>query len=368
MAYDGSATNLMYFYGFLDVFVNQLLDSGRDYNMTVAAEVATGNGDHFQPSIKVDSLAISNKQSINTTLRFREKISEIIEDSQKAEHELCTACTTFLVELLTIRLEKACLELTNYSTFVSSLEDRIQDNDLDKDLESLTRILNETAQEEQSLLEKLDEVRQERVQVKKEIDCAILEQGKLNNTMKKYFENEAEQKARELEASAEYESLESTLERYVRHSDKIRKHHLLLNVFVINTSRKIAVINGCRIGCLVEEFVGWDEINFGIGQLCLSVTGVANFLEYKFTEYKIVPMAGQSYMIHLDSGKENTHRLYSNSFDERNSEFDSGMSTLLQCIEQLYQEIKRLDNGFKLPYSMKKDCIINDVGQEYRIK
>lgn len=303
--------------------------------------------------------------SINSTLQFRKKISEIAENSEKAEHELCTACTTILVELLTEKMEITCKELNDYSNYVASLEACIPNYGEDEDLESLKKVLNETTREEQTLLTKLDDVRQEYVKVKKEIDCAKQEQDKLNNTVKMYFESEAKQKARELEAIADYESLKCALERYERHSDKIRDSSLLLNVFFINTSKQIAVINGYRIGCLSEELVKWGEINCGIGQLCLSVSAVANFLEYKFTEYQIVPMAGQSYIIKLDSGKENTHLLYSSY--QRSCEFDSGMSAFLQCIEQLYQEIQRLDNNFRLPYLMKSSSIINN-GQKYSIK
>lgn len=315
-----------------------------------------------KPSINVDP-------SFNTTLQFREHIAQITENSQVAEHELCTACTTILIERLTVKLEESCHELTIYSHFVASLEACNHNNIVnDKDLESLKKVLDETTQEEQSLLMELDDLIQEYAQVKKEIDYIKLEQDQLHNTVKMYFEREAEQKGRELEAIAEYENLKCSLKRYERHADKIRENHLLLNVFVINTSKQIAVINGCRIGCLTEEFVKWSEINFGIGQLCLSVTAVANYLEYKFTKYTMVPLAAQSYIIKLDSVKEYTHPLYTVRFDEDSSEFDEGLSALLQCIEQLYQEIKRLDKDFRLPHLMKTSSIINDVGQEYSIK
>lgn len=347
-------------YGCLVVFVDLSLESENiREHMNMASEMTTNTGRNCQHSVNVDSF---------TTLQFREKISKIAENSQTAEHELCTECTTILVELLTVKLKESFNNLDDCSNFVASWEARNQNYEEDEDLESLIKMFNETTQEEQSLLTRLKDVRQEYVQVKNEIDCAKLEQLELNNTVKMYYESEAEQKGRQLEAIAEYESLKCTLERYERHSAKIRRNHLLLNVFVIVTSKQIAVINGCRIGCLPEEFVKWSEINFGIGQLCLSVTAVSNFLEYKFTAYKIVPMAGQSYIIKLDSANENTHLLYSNSFDEKSSKFDLGMSALLQCIEQLYQEIKRLDNDFRLPFLMKTSSIINDIGQEYSMK
>jgi beclin 1 len=88
-----------------------------------------------------------------------------------------------------------------------------------------------------------------------------------------------------------------------------KRLEILSNTNVYNDTFRIwhdgpfGTINGLRLGRLPNKPVEWIEINAGIGQACLLLDSLALKIQFRFPNYKLIPLGSTSKIEKLDGDK-----------------------------------------------------------------
>jgi beclin len=105
--------------------------------------------------------------------------------------------------------------------------------------------------------------------------------------------------------------------------------------------------------------VEWAEINAAWGQTLLLLHTIARKLDYKFENYRLVPMGSFS-RIERVSGDKASYELYGSGHMGRllhNRRFDFGMVAFIDCLKCLMDYIKTQDLNVDFPHQISKDKI-----------
>lgn len=79
-------------------------------------------------------------------------------------------------------------------------------------------------------------------------------------------------------------------------SERLEKTNALNATFHIWHSGHFGTINTFRLGRLPSEPVDWNEINAAWGQCALLLNALARKINFKFSNYQIVPFGNHSYI------------------------------------------------------------------------
>jgi len=91
-------------------------------------------------------------------------------------------------------------------------------------------------------------------------------------------------------------SLDNDLKYVESQLERLEKTNALNATFHIWHSGHFGTINTFRLGRLPSEPVDWNEINAAWGQTALLLNSLARKINFKFSNYQIVPFGNNSYI------------------------------------------------------------------------
>jgi len=154
--------------------------------------------------------------------------------------------------------------------------------------------------------------------------------------------------------------------------ERLEKTNALNATFHIWHSGHFGTINTFRLGRLPAEPVDWSEINAAWGQTALLLNSLARRINFKYSNYQIVPFGNHSYIKVLSDNSELP--LYATGGFRLlwDTKFDAGMTAFLECLSQLQAAMLERPgkSGFALPYRMAERGKIEDphTGKAYSVK
>jgi len=161
---------------------------------------------------------------------------------------------------------------------------------------------------------------------------------------------------------AYYDERDSLINKYNHASDqleRLRKTNVFNDVFRIWHDGPFGTINNLRLGRLPNAPVEWSEINAAWGQALLLLNTLANKMEYKFQNYRLIPNGSFSRIERTTDGR--VLDLFTTG--EIGRFFKSGRSdamvAFLDCLKQLgvVAESRDKEKTFKVPYPIEGDLI-----------
>jgi len=94
--------------------------------------------------------------------------------------------------------------------------------------------------------------------------------------------------------------------------ERLKRTNVFNDAFHITSDGHFGTINGFRLGRLPSQAVEWGEINAALGQVVLLLHTIAERCNYKFKQYKLIPMGSFSKISRLDDPSAE-HELYQSS-------------------------------------------------------
>lgn len=303
-------------------------------------------------------------KGLGRQMKNKNERTDLLTNVDEAETPLCQICTNDLCVSLTQKLQVAEKDSATHSTYFKQFN---SNPDEKENIQQLTAQLNEIDAEERELLAELKTIEDQTERMETEIDEAKKRQHSNDDTVKKFRRTKTIERHRLDKAENDHESLSHCIDYLWVRIKSVGLHRTFRMAFDIVTDKSIATVNSFRLGCLpgVED-VEWSEINAGFGQVALMMASLAKRLNMEYNHYEIVPHAHRSYVRLTDAIGFVRVALYATGF-EWNTRFDRATTALLDCIGQLETRIQRLDNGFKLPYTLVGATIQSEWGEAYSI-
>jgi len=341
-------------------------------------EHSTSSGlvDKFIPPIGENSnhgfTIVGNSASDTSTqshqFRVNSELMDILSNNTEIDHPLCDECCDTLITLLDRELREAEEECNQYSDFLKKLETEPDT----EDIEALEAQLDDLKREENLLRTDLKELKIAEVTAVENLQKQKDEQARLREQEEQFFKEYCRHKRQLSEIEDQNQSLENELHYVEGQLERLDKTNALNATFHIWHSGHFGTINTFRLGRLPSEPVEWNEINAAWGQTTLLLNSLARKINFKFSNYQLVPFGNHSYIKVLADNSELP--LYG-SYRFRllwDSKFDQGMSAYLDCLGQLQTAMLERpgQTGFALPYRMNEKGKIEDPtsGKSYSIK
>jgi hypothetical protein len=133
---------------------------------------------------------------------------------------------------------------------------------------------------------------------------------------------------------------------------KLKQTNAADDAFCIGSDGNVGTINGLRLGHSPEQQqTDWAEISAALGQVALLVQTLARKLNYKFKQYRILPMGSYSKMYSLKD-PNTAYELYGTNdlggLFRWYNKIDTALVYLLACINELATHIVTIDPKFAL--------------------
>jgi beclin 1 len=294
---------------------------------------------------------------------------DILSNNTEIDHPLCDECCDTLINLLDTELRAAEDECNQYSKFLKKLESEPDS----EDIEALEGQLKDLKLEEGALRKELNELKIVEASALDNLERQKKEQDRLREQEELFLKEYCRHKRQLSETEDQYQSLENEL-RYVEGQlERLDKTNALNATFHIWHSGHFGTINTFRLGRLPSEPVDWNEINAAWGQTALLLNSLARKINFKFSNYQLVPFGNHSYIkVLADNSELPLHGSGGFRLLGWDTKFDQGMSAFLDCLSQLQTAMleKPGQTGFSLPYKMSEKGKIEDTtsGKSYSIK
>ncbi|CAL8080854.1 unnamed protein product [Orchesella dallaii] len=302
-------------------------------------------------------------------LKTHMELFDILSNNTEIDHPLCDECCDTLITLLESEQRASEDECKQYEDFLKKLE---SESDTE-DIEILDAQLKDLKVEETKLVGELRELKVEETNATEALENQRKQFRQLKEQEEEFMKEYCRHK-RELNELEDYsQSLDYELRYAEAQSERLEKTNALNATFHIWHSGHFGTINTFRLGRLPSEPVDWNEINAAWGQCALLLNALARKINFKFSNYQIVPFGNHSYIKVLADNSELP--LYASGGFSRflwDTKFDQGMTAFLDCLNQLQAAMleKPGQSGFALPYRMAEKGRIEDTasGKTYSIK
>ncbi|KAI8911718.1 autophagy protein Apg6-domain-containing protein, partial [Gorgonomyces haynaldii] len=297
-----------------------------------------------------------NPGNLSQRLNVANRLFDIISEKSTIDHPMCLDCADDLLLKMDRRIGDLKRERETYQTYLEQHQ-KIPDGISKEEIDQLEERKAQT-------LKILIEMREEQEQINKELEEAEAQLKALDQEESIYWErvNQFEHDLNEHHMELQHVNL--TYEQANAQLQALSNTSMMNECFKIGHEGPIATINDLRLGRLPAQHVEWAEINAGFGQVALLMELMANKLQFKFSQYKIIAMGNFS-RIEKTEGDKAQYELYGSSDIAGmlfwNRRFDFGLVALLSCLQELGDYAEAKDSRFKLPYRISKDKIGDTV-------
>lgn len=323
-----------------------------------------------------ESMMIQNINSNSLITGMSSKINslsalfDLMSTNTNIDHPLCEECADQLVNQLDIQCKLIQKEHTEYTNLINKLNEQSIDANELNELEDELKNLEE---EEAKLISELEKYEIEEAELKLEVDKKKEEEARLVEEEEKHQIEYYTHQRKLFQLEERQSSLDNQLKYYKAHFNRLRSTNVLNAAFYIWHSGAFGTINFFRLGYLPDNPVEWDEINAGLGQVTLLLNSLALKMKLDFKRFKLIPYGNYSYIQVIDNvssmsvKKGDKLHLYGSGgfkyYFDWDKKFDYGLWAFLDCLQQLEDKIKLIDNSFSLPYIINGSKLVDKKTQ-----
>jgi beclin len=327
-------------------------------------------------SKKPEPLPLPNgdQGSYSQRMETVERLFEILSSRSDIDHPICSECTELLLDGLQKRQAGVVRERDAYVEFLKKAQ---EDVPTDEERLKTKRMLEDAQQREQAALRELEALEAEKSMLEAEITALDAEAEELDEEEERFWQ-ERNAFAAELTAfQRERDSLQNQVAHDTKLLESLQRTNVYNDTFAIGHDGVFGTINGLRLGRHPDHPVDWSEINAAWGQVVLLLSVVAERLDHKFKDYKLLPVGSTSRIIRYDNKQQSsgegkprgtTLELFSSGnlslgLGLFHGKIDEAMVAVLDCIRQLGDHVVQtsaassVTGGVKLPYEIHKDKI-----------
>lgn len=312
----------------------------------------------------------SYSQQMETVTR----LFEILSSRSDIDHPICSECTELVLDGLQKRQAGVVRERDAYVEFLKKAQ---EDVPTDEERAKTKRDLEDAQQREVAALQELEALEAEKAKLEDDIATLDAEAEELDEEEERFWQERNAFTAQLTAFQQERDSLQTQLAHDTKLLESLQRTNVYNDTFAIGHDGLFGTINGLRLGRLPDHPVEWPEINAAWGQALLLLAVVAEKLNYKFRDYKLVPVGSTSKIVYdpkqqASDGKPKGTAL--ELFSSGNlslglglfhGRIDDAMVAFLDCLRQLGEHVSQISatsgdsNVTKLPYTIHKDKIEN---------
>ncbi len=326
-------------------------------------------------SKKSESLSVPNgdegsySQQMETVVR----LFEILSSRSDIDHPICSECTEIVLDGLQKRQAGVIRERDAYVEFLKKAQDDVP---TDEERTKIKRDLEDAQQREKTALKELEVLEAEKSKLEDDIAALDAEAEELDEEEERFWQERNAFTADLTAFQQERDSLQTQLAHDTKLLESLQRTNVYNDTFAIGHDGLFGTINGLRLGRLPEHPVEWPEINAAWGQALLLLAVVAEKLNYKFKDYKLVPVGSTSKIVKYDPKQQSSDgkpkgtvlELFSSGnlslgLGLFHGKIDEAMVAFLDCLRQLGEHVSQISaaggdsNVTKLPYTIHKDKI-----------
>jgi beclin len=244
----------------------------------------------------------------------------------------------------------------------------------------LEKNLAQLDEEERLLLNELKEAQEEEAKLTKEYENQVELDKKLTEEEEAHLLEYSNSKRQLIKLENKQESLDNQIRNTKAHFNRLNTVNVLNATFHIWHSGPFGTINYFRLGRLPDTPVEWEEINAGLGQINLLLYCLAKKMQLEFKRFRLVPFGNFSYIEVVEACSSPHYKLKIGDelhmyrlkgfkyYFEWDQKFDMGMIAFLDCLSQLEEKIKTIDQKFSMPYRINGHKLEDKQSSSYSIK
>ena len=315
-----------------------------------------------------------DRQRVSRQLQLAEQYFNAVSSQSSVDHPLCNECACDILHSIEDHIVFSEESRFRYEECLRRWTEECEEDGGDAMEKTLEDEVEQLKLEEAKLKQELADIEQKRAAVKDEFRQAqkVLEKLKEEDSElhRQYNIHQAEMLSLQDEVrSTEYQTAYAT-----EQLKKLTRTNILSLSFYIWHQGLFGTINGLRLGRLITVPVEWGEINAAWGQCALLLHSLARYAGIEFQKYRVIPCGNQSI---VEQQPEKAGRspillpLYTSGGYRfmLDSKFDRAMVGYLDCLNQLKSHIEVSSGGYKLPYRIDKDRLVDDdQGKAYLIR
>ncbi|XP_013869440.1 beclin-1 [Austrofundulus limnaeus] len=285
-------------------------------------------------------------ENLSRRLKVTSDLFDIMSGQTDVDHPLCEECTDTLLDHLDTQLNITENECQNYKQCLELLSNLQAEEE-----ETLLKELQQLKEEEDTLVKELEAVEEQRAAVAQDLSQTRVQSQQLDKEELQYQKEYSEFKRQQLELDDELKSVDNQMRYCQIQLDRLKKTNVFNATFHIWHSGQFGTINNFRLGRLPSVPVEWHEINAAWGQTVLLLHALANKMGLRFQRYRLVPYGNHSYLESLtDKSKELPLYCSGGLRFFWDNKFDHAMVAFLDYVQQFKEEVEKGDTGFCLPY------------------
>jgi beclin 1 len=216
----------------------------------------------------------------------------------------------------------------------------------------------EFSAQEKELRERLAKVRSDRAAVQHELATLADQEAELETYYQSFWNDFLDVEFNMQTTRAEINSANRRIKHQQVLLDQLRRTSVLSDAFHISHDGHFGTINGFRIGRLDNTNVPVEEFNAGLGQVALLLEVLSTEMKCPL-KVRLMPCGSFSKLIRDTATGRETLDL----FEKKQTSFvnffsqnplDAALGCLLDCIEDLSQFARRVDNSFVPPFTIER--------------
>ena len=317
---------------------------------------------------------IGTEASFSQEMATAVLLFEILSSRSDIDHPICSECTELLLDGLQKRQAGVIRERDAYVDFLKQAQDDVP---TDEEREKTKRDLQDAERREQTALDELEALEAEKAALEDVIAALDREAEELDDEEERFWQQRNSFTAELTAFQQERDSIQTKIAHESKLLESLQRTNVYNDTFAIGHDGNFGTINGLRLGRLADHPVDWAEINAAWGQVVLLLTVIAEKLDYKFQDYRLLPVGSTSKIIKYDTKqptpagerpKGSVLELYSSgnptlSLGLFHGKFDDAMIALLDCIRLLGDHVARATAAegstqrYQIPYKIHKDKI-----------
>lgn len=354
-------------------------DSEKRRHWAMAMEHSLREDDIDASSLDLSTVLVSvnapqDRERVTRQLQLAEQYFNAVSAQSSVDHPLCNECACDILHSIEDHIVFSEESRFRYEECLKKWTEEYEENGGDAMENALQDEVEQLKQEEIQLKQKLAEIEQKRGTVKAEFREAQKVLAKLREEDNELHRQYNVQQAEMLHLQDEVRSTEYQTAYATEQLKKLSRTNILSLSFSIWHQGLFGTINGLRLGRLITVPVEWGEINAAWGQCALLLCCLARYANLEFQKYRVIPCGNQSMVEQQPekAGRSPTLLPLYTSGGYRfmlDSKFDRAMVGYLDCLSQLKVYIEESSGGYKLPYRIDKDRLVDDdQGKAYLIK
>lgn len=325
-------------------------------------------------TVMVSINAPQDRERVKRQLQLAEQYFNAVSSQSSVDHPLCNECACDILHSIEDHIVFSEESRFRYEECLKKWTEEYEEDGGDALEKTLEEEVEQLKLEEAKLKKELADIEEKRHKVKDEFREAQRELKELRDEDSELHRQYNLQQAEMLCLQDEVKSTEYQTTYATEQLKKLTKTNILSLSFYIWHQGLFGTINGLRLGRLVTVPVEWGEINAAWGQCALLLHCLARYAELEFQKYKVVPCGNQS-MVEQQPEKAGRSPILLPLYTSGgyrfmlDSKFDRAMVGYLDCLNQLKVHIEKVSEGYKLPYKIEKDRLVDeDQGKSYLIR